>query len=219
MTTTNGQESARGKASRGERRRAEILQAAAEVFVRSGYAGATVDEIANVAQASKATIYSFFGDKAALFAAVIVERAESVLALDLGASGGDVEAALARFARRYIAAVLSPEILGLYRLVIAEGPRFPDIARAFFSGGPERIAAQLGAQFERWRAAGLLAVDDPLREATRFLETLRGDLHLRALAGLLSEPPEREVALRIAEALSRIDFTPPGVPIAPKPAR
>ena len=64
---------------RGEVRRSQILDAAAQVFLENGYGGATIDLVIERAGASKATVYSFFGGKDGLFAAIVEERAERIL--------------------------------------------------------------------------------------------------------------------------------------------
>src|ERR1700736_3251241 len=65
---------------RGEVRRSQILDAAAQVFLENGYGGATIDLVIERAGASKATVYSFFGGKDGLFAAIVEERVERILA-------------------------------------------------------------------------------------------------------------------------------------------
>ena len=58
----------KGLAADVERR---ILDAAQKLFLEKGFAGASIDEIAEMAPASKPTIYSHFPGKEALFAAVV----------------------------------------------------------------------------------------------------------------------------------------------------
>lgn len=55
---------------RGKRRVEAILVAAAEVFAEEGFDGATMDDIATRADSSVGSIYQFFDNKPALFAAV-----------------------------------------------------------------------------------------------------------------------------------------------------
>src|SRR5258705_4443570 len=64
---------------RGEIRRSQILDAAVEVFLENGYGGATIGLVVERAGAAKATVYSFFGGKAALFAAIVEEHAQAIL--------------------------------------------------------------------------------------------------------------------------------------------
>ena len=49
----------------------QVLAGAREVFLREGFEGASVDQIARDAGVSKATLYSYFPDKQALFMAVL----------------------------------------------------------------------------------------------------------------------------------------------------
>lgn len=55
------------------RRRQEILAAAARVFARKGYAGATTKEIAEEADVAEGTLYNYFGGKRDILRAVAVE--------------------------------------------------------------------------------------------------------------------------------------------------
>ncbi|ABS23421.1 MULTISPECIES: TetR/AcrR family transcriptional regulator [Bacillus cereus group] len=52
-------------------RREDILKAAEAVFFAKGYEGATMDEIANVAEYSKRTLYSYFQSKEQLLHGII----------------------------------------------------------------------------------------------------------------------------------------------------
>src|SRR5687767_3509661 len=57
-----------------ERTRAAILQSAVAEFARYGLGGARVDRIAERARANKRMLYHYFGDKDALFLAVLEDR-------------------------------------------------------------------------------------------------------------------------------------------------
>ena len=68
------------KLSRKERERQahrrEMLEAAERVFVRKGYHGATVEEIAQEAEFAVGTLYNFFKSKEEMYAEVIRKIAE-----------------------------------------------------------------------------------------------------------------------------------------------
>lgn len=55
-----------------------ILSAALELFSCKGFAGATVDEIAELAKANKQRIYAYFGNKQQLFEATVLRLFEEV---------------------------------------------------------------------------------------------------------------------------------------------
>jgi AcrR family transcriptional regulator len=65
--------------------RAALLRAAAAVFARDGYEGASVADIANEAGTSSGPIYVHFGSKADLFAATLRANADAALDHVLGA--------------------------------------------------------------------------------------------------------------------------------------
>src|ERR1700737_4263727 len=148
---------------RGEVRRSQILDAATEIFLENGYGGATIDLVVERAGASKATVYSFFGGKDGLFAAIVEERVGRILTAfgDHEAVRSDVLHALAHIARRYMEVVMAPDAIGFYRLIIAEGVRFPELARTFYRLGPDRTNAHLAGMLSAWRGGGFLASPDP----------------------------------------------------------
>ena len=73
---------------RAQRTVARIIQATREVFLTRGYAGTTVDEIANIADVSRASFYTYFPTKREVLLAVgDLAATESLAAIDtLGAS-------------------------------------------------------------------------------------------------------------------------------------
>jgi AcrR family transcriptional regulator len=188
---------------RGEVRRSQILDAAAQVFLENGYGGATIDLVIERAGASKATVYSFFGGKDGLFAAIVEERAERILAAfgDPEVVDADVLAALAHIARRYMEVVMAPDAVGLYRLIIAEGVRFPELARTFHQLGPDRTNAHLAGMLSIWRERALIRLDDPHLAAVQFFDTVSGDLHRRAMAGIIPQDLRAAVQRSIDNAV------------------
>jgi AcrR family transcriptional regulator len=172
---------------RGEIRRSQILDAAVEVFLENGYGGATIDLVVERAGASKATVYSFFGGKDGLFAAIVEERVERILSAfgDPEVVHSDVLHALAHIARRYMEVVMAPDAIGFHRLIIAEGVRFPELARTFYQLGPDRTYAHLADMLSVWHARGLIRLDDPQLAAVQFFDMVSGHLHRRAMAGII----------------------------------
>jgi TetR/AcrR family transcriptional repressor of mexJK operon len=157
-------------------KRAAIIRAALEVFVREGYARAGVDAIAAAAGVSKRTIYDYYGDKETLFLAAIGETAQAqnatfadLLDRTLG-EVTDISAALTAFGRAFATAVArSPERAAVLRLMIAEASHFPQLIEPAPEERPVQraLADRLAALGEQ----GLLRVPDPL-EAAEFLGLL-----------------------------------------------
>jgi TetR/AcrR family transcriptional repressor of mexJK operon len=159
--------------SRSARKRRAILDAATTLFLRHGYRGTSMDEIAAVAEVSKQTVYKHFADKESLFSEIVVGTVEEVArpvhdeVLELQDSG-DLEVDLRRLARRLLRMVMQPRILQLRRLVIGEAGRFPELGRTFYEQGPGRTIAALATVFERLADRGVLQAGDPLLAAAHF---------------------------------------------------
>ena len=159
--------------TRSARKRSAILDAAATVFLRNGYRGTSMDEIAALAGVSKQTVYKHFADKETLFSEIVTSAVSDaadpvhagVLRLE---DTGDIEADLRGLARQLLASVIQPRILQLRRLVIAEAGRFPELGRTFYEQGPGRTIAALATVFERLAARGALQLDDPQLAAAHF---------------------------------------------------
>jgi len=62
-----------------EKRRQEILATAKELFLKRSYLEVTVDEIADAADMSKATIYSYFENKLEIYSAITLADAEALV--------------------------------------------------------------------------------------------------------------------------------------------
>lgn len=189
--------------SRGEARRKAILAAARSVFLKRGFEAATLDEIIERSGGSRATLYGQFGSKEGLFAAIVEDLRQTIIA----PLAGGLEptkppgAVLAAFARRYLDRLLEPENLGLYRLVIAEAQRFPALGRRVFAAGPSAAAAAVADYLQAETRRGRLAVRKPDMAARVFLEMIKGDLHTRALFGAGPAPRPDEVRGLVSEAV------------------
>lgn len=149
------------------------MTAARTVFLRKGYGGASMDEVAALAAVSKQTVYKQFADKQRLFTAVITGDINATEALTYAmvtalADSEDIEQDLRQFARRHITEVTQPHLIQLRRLIIAEAERFPELARTWYASGPERAHATLAEQFQALARRGMLRVDDPLLAAQHF---------------------------------------------------
>ena len=166
-----------GGDGRTARKRRAITDAATALFLRDGYRGASMDQVAADAAVSKQTVYKQFADKEQLFrvivlgvtgnAAAIITELTAVLDRPVG-SPGELRAVLAGLARRYIDGVLQPHVLALRRLIIAEAERFPDLARAYFEQAPARAIEVIAGALARYQAGGLLGPGDPRLAAAHF---------------------------------------------------
>ncbi|WP_315778466.1 MULTISPECIES: TetR/AcrR family transcriptional regulator [unclassified Bradyrhizobium] len=122
-----------------------ILDAARAVFLERGFDGASIDEIAERAPASKPTIYARYTGKAALFAAVVERSINDVM--NLGAYtpvAGTAQEKLVGLAIAIVDRALK-ESLGLLRVTIGEAYRFPDLSCQFHDVSRKRATHAVAA--------------------------------------------------------------------------
>ena len=158
---------------RSERKRQAVLAAATQTFLKSGYLGANMDEIAANSGVSKQTVYKNFGSKEALFIEIVSSMTGAAdLRVHTAPAEPEDAAGLERFlfdyAYRQLSVVMTPQLMQLRRLVIGEVSRFPDLARVLYERGPQRAIDVLAAVFARLDARGLLNCPEPEVAATNF---------------------------------------------------
>ncbi|AWB89052.1 TetR/AcrR family transcriptional regulator [Salinibacterium hongtaonis] len=73
-----------------ERTRADLLTAATTVFAESGYAGTTVDDIAEQTRTTKRMIYYYFGSKEKLYLAVLENAYRGIREAERSQEVGDL---------------------------------------------------------------------------------------------------------------------------------
>jgi TetR/AcrR family transcriptional repressor of mexJK operon len=172
----NGFEGRRGPPvaeDRSARKRRVVMEAATALFLRHGYLGTSMDQIAAFAAVSKPTVYKFFPDKERLFTEIVLatlDRVGGPIRAELSslAETGHLPTDLQRFARRYLAGVMQPTVLQLRRLVIGASPQLPSLARAYYEQAPEQTLRALAGCFGRLAERGLLQIGDPQVAAAHF---------------------------------------------------
>ncbi|TQM94319.1 MAG: TetR/AcrR family transcriptional regulator [Roseinatronobacter sp.] len=172
----------------------QVLEGARTVFVAMGYERASVDEIARVAAVSKATLYAYFPEKRLLFTEVyrteILRLADSAIELS---GTKPPEIALREAARRFLAYLTSDFAIAMYRICVAETPRFPEIGQAFYESGPELGRARLGDYLRCAQARGQLQIDDIDLAADQFFQLCQSTVCDRILCGVQTQFSEDEM--------------------------
>lgn len=150
-------------------KRSSIMAAATELFTTNGYDTTSLARIAAAADVSTATLFKQFPTKADLFEAIVTDfwgkTADAPDSLD----PADPTQGLTALGRHYAALLLQPEMAGLHRMVIAEAPRFPELARIQFDLGKEPFFERVHAYLTATDDRGALHVANPTIAATQFL--------------------------------------------------
>jgi AcrR family transcriptional regulator len=171
------------RAEQVERNREVVLDAARRVFLARGYAGASVEAIAEEAGFSRGVVYSQFGSKADMFLALldrrIVERAADNERVAGDLAGTDAVRALLGAAARDAAAEPGwARLLVEFRVSAGRDPELNDRYARAHARTLDALVALLGAIHER--AGQTPAV--PLRSMAEFMTGVGSAVALERLA-------------------------------------
>jgi len=152
----------RKRAEKSEARRQAIVAAALAEFCARGFAATRLDDVARRAEVAKGTIYLHFRDKEALFREIVGTMLVPLVAV-LEAPPPDIpiRQTLERFVDLFVREIYATERRKVLRLVMTEGPRFPELAEFYYRNVVERAIAAMRALLRRAQARGEL-VDDTL---------------------------------------------------------
>lgn len=181
------------------RRKARVMAIATDLFIQNGYAGTSLIDIARGAGVATRTLYQHFGDKEALFREVIYAR-DSAGALEKPRimDGDTLFDALSRAAAYTIEVTYRPQAVGLMRLMIAEGQRFPDFIKQAANSIYGRFQHNIESVFAALDQAGVIPAGDHARSAQLFSDLVNGSGPLMAYTEWRQSMPSREdIAERI----------------------
>ena len=194
----------------GEQLGAKIIDIATELFLSEGYGATSIETIAQRARIAKRTFYSRFHDKAELFGAVVHHVVERLRPRDDAAlfEGATLEETLTRLAQVILRAALSQEALALHRVIVAEAPRFPELAAVVSEqSGRAEAVNRIAALLQRTAGAGTLAPREAAFAAAQFLQMVVALPQRRALGlGTPMSPAEITAWVRDTVALFLTGF-------------
>lgn len=149
------------RAEQSAARRAAIVQAALDEFTERGYAAARLDDVAKRAGVAKGTIYLHFRDKEALFQHLVATMLGPLVAQveQLPSEDAPIRAVLERLFALFAKEIFGTRRRDVMRLVMIEGPRFPQLAEFYYRHVVERAMGALRAVVERACARGELDSD------------------------------------------------------------
>ena len=123
------------------KRRAAIVHAASRSFLHRGYGETTMSGIADALGGSKATLWSHFSSKEEVFSAVIDELVGrfSIVIDEVLTGQSCTTASLKRACGRFLDCLLEEDSVLLFRLIVSQGQRFPEIKEMYYVRGPAKL--------------------------------------------------------------------------------
>jgi len=150
---------------RGNKRRAELLEAARDCFSEHGYHATSVDDIATRVHVARGTFYLYFADKRAIFAELLAEF--------LGRIAGSIQSIDLADPSRPPREQLRANLLRLVEL--AEGE--PAMVKLTLADAPG-LTYELDEQLQTFYAALRLFIDESLQEGQKINLIRGGDRQL-----------------------------------------
>lgn len=185
-------------------KRARILQAAKAIFLKSGYHGTSMNQIAQEAGVTKLTVYNHFQDKVNLFICAITETCEETLCtkqFDLDTSA-DFYQTLFIVCSRALQIIYSPEALKLDHVLLELAAEQNPLALQFFEASHTRMENQLAEFFQKTAQLGFIQADDPIYQTELLLTLLLGVRHHKVLLGITAAPNAQELEQIIRDAIN-----------------
>lgn len=194
-----------GLTERQQAKRQQIADAATRLFLANGYAGTSTDAIAADAGVSKQTLYSYFPTKVDLLASVL-NGASQELFPNLPApqhitSVDELRTVLLTFATRLTQTMMSEQGIALFRLILGEAFRVPELRGLVQTALPKQLLGRVGQILHLAHDTGLIRLADPDLAPRLFLGPV---MTYVALDGFLSTqpatPPAAETLARLTDA-------------------
>ena len=142
---------------RKEERPQEIAEAALAAFAEKGYAATRVDDVAKRAGVSKGLLYLYFKTKEELFKAVVrsfvVPRIDALVAI-MDSSEMSSEEFLRGPFLEFVKTLPGSPVSVLIRLMIAEGPKHPDLLQYYWENVVSRGLAAIQELLQRGVQSG-----------------------------------------------------------------
>jgi TetR/AcrR family transcriptional repressor of mexJK operon len=193
----------RPKANEVEARTQELLDIAGTLFLKNGYTKTSLESIARAAHVAVRTIYVKFGGKAGLLHSVLAAKRDHFFnSQPMESDPRPLKEVIAEFARQMVELKNSQEAIEMQRVVMAEAPTNPELAEAFWNGGPRQTREMLGRFFARPDVRAQLRPDAPLDLLPEYLMScIAGDQLCRfvfAQSRRTQEETQRDLDRRLA---------------------
>lgn len=193
--------------------RVRLFAAARAEFLRHGYAAANVGRIATDAGISKKTVYKYVASKEALLFAVMEDSLlaplERIGPLDIAVEPAE---RLAAYLTSFAALAFSQEGVISYRLVLAEGVRFPELVSTYLASINDHAIRPLAETIALYQRDGRLRPVNPATAASMLFAMVMAEPMRDAALGLRPAPDAGQTRQLVEAA---IDFAMNGLKISP----
>lgn len=172
----------------------QILKAAKSLFLKHGFHGSSMNQIAAEAGVTKLTVYNHFQDKVTLFSCAIAEACEeSIHAWPIVLTqNSDFKAALWQVCELALSIVNLPEAIKLEHLLLELAAEQNPLAKPFYEASHERLCAVWTGFLQQAIQFNFIVADDVDKQTQLLLSLLLGHRHHEVLLGVRAVPDQTE---------------------------
>jgi TetR/AcrR family transcriptional repressor of mexJK operon len=194
----------RPRATDVESRMHNLVHCAGQLFIKLGYNKVSLEMIAREAHVAVRTIYVKFGGKPGLLKAVLAANRERFFDVDaMDTDTRPIREVIDQFSEHLLELLSKPEAISMCRMVIADAPANPELARAFFDAGPVPTKMMLVRYFARPDIEQQLHPEMSAEVASMMLMAC---ISGNQLERLLFSPAEKPWEQYLAELHARLAF-------------
>ncbi|QLC26432.1 TetR/AcrR family transcriptional regulator [Parasphingopyxis algicola] len=182
-----------------------ILDTAKRLLITKGFSDTSIEGIAESAEVSKVTVYKWFGNKNAVYEAVVRREADAMLdqirTYRETAEEHDLAEALEHFGMTLLGYLTREDSIKFDNMIATECVRSPELTRHFFLAGPKPMHDELKAILSSNAARTQLAIADIDQAAGDLIGLWRGFDEIEERFGWKSPPNSAQVEARVSRGV------------------
>ncbi|WP_033094841.1 TetR/AcrR family transcriptional regulator [Colwellia psychrerythraea] len=179
-----------------------ILDAAQHLFYNLGFDETSLAMIINEAGGSRRSIYHEFGNKRGLLMAVIQRQVKTQSEILTSINRElDAKEALNQVCFKFVVGMLSPELMSLFRLVVQQVVKFPELGEMIYKNGPMTGILPLVDYLTWLTEQKVLKIENCHFSAQMLMEMAKGPLHTRSLLLPDKQASEEEISYQVTKAV------------------
>lgn len=177
-----------------------ILEAATRSFLRKGFSGVSMEEIARESNVAKQTLYSYFKGKDDLFRAIIHAQSDAFFSTlpHNDDQTQNIEEFLHIMGERAMDMLFKRDTLALYRVMVSETPRFPELGKFYWQSGAQAFTDRLS----NFLTARGFPKGEAQTATEQFLSFIFGTLLTKTLLNKEYLPSKEDKKAHIEQAVS-----------------
>jgi len=170
------------------------------LFLRKGFSGVSMEEIASESNVAKQTLYGYFKGKDDLFRAIIHAQSDGFFSTlpHNDDQTQNIEEFLYIMGERAMDMLFKRDTLALYRVIVSETPRFPELGKFYWQSGAQAFTDRLS----NFLTARGFPKGEAQSATEQFLSFMFGTLLTKTLLNKEYHPSKEEKKAHIEQAVS-----------------